>query len=97
MPAVFGFPLQPFPEVGWPLRCPQLAHLPQAPPHWHWFVHSGDPVESQQKGSQNMFCFIDCNPDPGVLVFFIEVLFDQNRITLPEFLGLTFLGDLEIC
>ena len=53
-------------------------------------------IESEQKGSQNMICFINCNPDPGVPVFFIEVLFDQNRITLPEFLGLTLLGDLEI-
>ena len=54
-------------------------------------------IESEQKGSQNMICIIDCNPDPGVPVFFIEMLFDQNRITLSEFLGLTFLGNWEIC
>ncbi len=36
-----------------------------------------------------MICFIDCNPDPGVPVFFIEVLFDQNRFTM---MGLRFLN-----
>ena len=96
-PAVFGFLLQPFPEAGWPLRCLLLAHLPRAPPHGHWFVHLGGPDWIAAKGFPEYDLFHRLQSRSWCPFFFIEVLFDQNRITLPEFLGLTFLRDLEIC